>query len=133
MLLTSLALYEGKKKDWIVPMWLSAAFAAMLVQVLKLIFMRERPDGFVMTMLWIRDFSFPSAHAAICFALVPILDREFPRLSVFWISFASLVALSRLYMGVHYLSDIVAGAAIGYLIGMAVIYLVRWKHGKARV
>jgi undecaprenyl-diphosphatase len=36
---------------------------------------------------------------------------------VFWLGFAILVAFSRVYFGVHYLSDVIAGAFIGYLIG----------------
>ena len=133
MLLSSLALWEGRKRQWILPLWLSAGAALMAAEVLKLLFVRERPDSIVMTFLWMKDFSFPSAHAATCFALVPILDREFPRLSVFWIAFAVLVAVSRLYLGVHYLSDVIAGAALGYLIGVGIIYAAgQVKHGKAR-
>jgi undecaprenyl-diphosphatase len=59
--------------------------------------------------------------------MLPILDREYPHFRVFWIAFASLVAFSRLYLGVHYLSDVVTGAAIGYLIGFGIM---RFAEGK---
>jgi undecaprenyl-diphosphatase len=71
----------------------------------------------VMTFLWMKDFSFPSAHAAICFTLLPILDRIYSRFRLFWVFFAVMVALSRLYFQVHYFSDVVAGTLIGYMIG----------------
>jgi undecaprenyl-diphosphatase len=81
-----------------------------------------------MTILFLKDFSFPSAHAALCFSLVPVLDREYPHFKSFWIGFAVLVAFSRLYLGVHYFSDVMAGAFIGLLIGDAMLGAAgRWK------
>jgi len=76
---------------------------------------------------WV-DYSFPSMHAMVSFAALPILDKEFPKLRWFWAVFAVLVALSRVYFKVHYLSDIVFGAAIGYLIGL-IVMRIEQKYG----
>ena len=62
-------------------------------------------------------------HALAAFAALPILDKEFPKLRVFWILFAFFVAVSRLYFSFHYFSDVVAGALIGYGIGLLFINL----------
>jgi membrane-associated phospholipid phosphatase len=120
LVMTSFFMWETKKREWIIPLWLSAAVTMFIVYSLKLIVMRDRPNELVMTFLWMKDFSFPSAHAAICFTLLPILDRIYSRFRLFWIFFAVMVALSRLYFQVHYFSDVVAGGALGYLIGYLV-------------
>jgi undecaprenyl-diphosphatase len=62
--------------------------------------------------------SFPSGHAMIVFSIVPFLMKNFPKQKYYFILLAVLVAFSRIYLNVHYLSDIVAGAFLGYLIGV---------------
>ncbi len=64
-----------------------------------------------------RSFSFPSSHAVNNFAVAFYFYKLYPKLK--WVLFitAALVALSRPYVGVHYPSDILAGALIGMLIG----------------
>jgi undecaprenyl-diphosphatase len=61
--------------------------------------------------------SFPSGHTIMFFAIIPILGKNFPKLKLaLWIV-AILIGLSRMYLGVHYLSDVMAGAFLGYGIG----------------
>lgn len=59
--------------------------------------------------------SFPSAHAATSFAAARVLDNASPTVPVY--TAASLMALTRPYLGVHYPSDVVAGIAVGIAIG----------------
>jgi undecaprenyl-diphosphatase len=66
--------------------------------------------------------SFPSSHATTAFAGAVVLSFLLPRLWPLFVAAATLVAFSRLYVGVHYPTDVVAGAAIGA--GFAVITLV---------
>ena len=72
-------------------------------------------------------YGFISSHACNAFALAvfitKILKEHYSKIA--WVMFiwASLVAYSRIYMGVHYPGDIVAGAAVGALIGLAVFKL----------
>ena len=65
--------------------------------------------------------SFPSSHAVNNFAGATVLTRYYGKYKWWWISFASLVALSRPYVGVHYPSDIVGGAVVGWLCAEAAI------------
>lgn len=65
--------------------------------------------------------SFPSNHAANCFAGATVLAFYFRRQRYFFYTFALLVALSRPALGVHYPSDVVAGA----ILGVGVASLVR--------
>ena len=66
------------------------------------------------------DFSFPSGHTCASFAVATVMFLTMPRkYGVPAIIFASLIALSRLYLGVHYPTDILGGLIIG--IGSAFI------------
>jgi membrane-associated phospholipid phosphatase len=64
--------------------------------------------------------SFPSGHAATSFAGATILAFAFPRLAVPLYVLAAAVAFSRVYVGVHYPIDIVAGAALGVAVALGV-------------
>lgn len=133
LVMTSLFLWEGNKKRWIKPLLLSFFAAITITYIIKFIVARARPEGFVQ-LIWFTnliDYSFPSAHAASAFAPIAVLDRKFPKLKWFWLGFAIIVSLSRLYFGVHYLSDIIAGAFIGYFSGKLFASLVsRRKNGQ---
>jgi undecaprenyl-diphosphatase len=68
-------------------------------------------------------FSFPSGHTlhAVAFGLVALF--YFPVLAVVLIPFIVMVAMSRVILGLHYPSDVLAGAAIGYVIALISIGL----------
>ncbi len=63
------------------------------------------------------SFSFPSAHAANTAAVGTVVGRAYPRLAVPLLGFAAVIAYSRVYVGVHHPFDVVAGAALGVLVG----------------
>jgi undecaprenyl-diphosphatase len=67
--------------------------------------------------------SFPSSHAVNNLAAATVISHYFPLQRWYWFGFASLVALSRPYVGVHYPSDIVAGGLIGVGIGFLIVSL----------
>jgi len=60
--------------------------------------------------------SFPSAHAAILFAVLPFMAFD-KRFFISFLCYAILTSLSRVYLGVHYPHDVLAGAVIGAVIG----------------
>lgn len=122
LIMTSLFMWEEHKKEWILPTWFSFAAALVITYVIKFIVARERPLDAIY-FFGLPDYSFPSAHAAATFAVVPILDEEYPALKWFWILFAVLVAVSRIYLKVHFLTDVLAGILIGYAIGLGMLYL----------
>jgi undecaprenyl-diphosphatase len=70
------------------------------------------------------SYSFPSSHAVNNFAAALYFGRIFTKYRWIFITVAALMALSRPYVGVHYPSDIVAGALIGSLVGYVFSYLV---------
>ncbi|MCY0869649.1 MAG: phosphatase PAP2 family protein, partial [Firmicutes bacterium] len=63
------------------------------------------------------DPSFPSNHAGGAFSLAVCLALHVPSVAAVCFAIAVLLVFARLYVGVHYVSDIVAGALIGALIG----------------
>jgi undecaprenyl-diphosphatase len=71
--------------------------------------------------------SFPSGHAATSFAAATMLSFAFPRLAPALFVLAAAVAFSRVYVGVHYPLDIIAGAALGILLATALRLLVRGR------
>ncbi len=64
-----------------------------------------------------KDFSFPSGHALSSFAAASVLLMENKRLGIPAMILASLIAFSRLYLYVHYPSDVLAGILLGILCG----------------
>lgn len=60
------------------------------------------------------DYSFPSGHTAASFAVGVLLFRKLPkRYGIPALVLAALIGFSRLYLGVHYPSDVLAGALLG--------------------
>lgn len=69
------------------------------------------------------EFSFPSGHTSASFAAATVFYRHLPKkLGVPAMILAVLIGFSRLYVGVHYPTDVLAGAILGTLIG----YLAEW-------
>ncbi len=63
------------------------------------------------------SLSFPSAHATASFACAVAMSRIAPELKVPLFGIAALMAVTRPYLGMHYPSDVAAGAALGAAIG----------------
>ena len=95
--------------------------------------MRPRPcqalEGVRLIVSCPRSFSFPSSHGATSFAFITpyfVLARRIIRTGwlVYLFVLATMIALSRAYLGVHYPSDIVAGAVLG----AAIAGMMSWGY-----
>jgi len=79
-------------------------------------------------------FGFVSSHAANFFALAfsagMMLRPFYPRLLKILVLIAMIVSFSRIYLGVHYLSDLLGGAIIGTATSLLIYYFVYLKLGK---
>ena len=65
-------------------------------------------------------FSFPSGHALNAFAIGSVISLSFPAAALLVLALAASVAASRVVLGLHWLSDVLAGAVVGVAIGTAV-------------
>jgi undecaprenyl-diphosphatase len=97
--------------------------------VLKSAIGRERPplaDPHVHALIPLpHDPSMPSGHAMMAFTGAVVLAAVLPRLRVALLVLASAVALSRVYLGVHFPSDVIVGAILGAGIGAVAVWLLR--------
>jgi len=103
-------------------LWAKIVMLAFLIELpsfmlLKLLFKRGRPFTQVTECHCAIDpkdeFSMPSGHAAAAFLVASLVAHFYTDLATLAYFWASLVALSRVFLGVHYPTDIVAGAALG--------------------
>ena len=116
------AVYLAWKRDWywLVCMVVTVPSGMLLNVLMKYAFQRARPD-FEHPILSLTTYSFPSGHAAgsmlffgvLAAHLVSRIDQWRPRVAIVLcaITLVIVVSLSRLYLGVHYLSDVLAGMA----------------------
>lgn len=107
-------------KQWEVVEFFGIAGLAGVVLAIKFLVRRERPQGEWGGIYRNTDpHSFPSGHAARSFLIAVIASAFGPiwLVVVLWV-WAPLVALARVAMGVHYLSDVVAGAVLGVIVAL---------------
>lgn len=124
------------KRSYIIPLLLGLLGSGSIVYVGKLVFQRARPEetGVYTETL----FSFPSGHAAIAVTLYGFIAYILSENAKHWsvrisasvVTFyvIALIGVSRLYLGVHYFSDIVGGYLLGLLWLMMAIGIREWLH-----
>jgi undecaprenyl-diphosphatase len=100
--------------------------AAGVVAVVKRLVPRRRPEGEWGKFYRVTDpGSFPSGHTVRAFMLAVIMLGVGPLwLGLVLLVWAPLVGLARVAMGVHYLSDVLAGSLLGTLIGIVVLVVI---------
>ena len=86
-----------------------------------------------------KAMSFPSAHAANSFAMATVASWKLTTWAPLFVIVAAAVAYSRVYVGVHYPLDVLAGSVLGMFLGAMAIHLVvlvrqrldRWRNVRA--
>jgi membrane-associated phospholipid phosphatase len=110
----------------------AAGLAGIAVTLLKDYFERARPPLSHPTLdpvgVLPASTSFPSGHSATAFAAAVAVGFVSPRLRKPLLTLAVLVAASRVYLGVHYATDVLAGSLLGAAIGLAIGLAVRWAQ-----
>lgn len=109
--------------------------AALVVFSIKHIVARPRPFDVLegINILDIETLSgFPSGHTTFAFLAAFLLSREFPKYRIPFYIIAVAVALSRIYVGMHFPLDVLAGAIIGLAAGYAVVQLIPRRPKRPR-
>jgi membrane-associated phospholipid phosphatase len=103
--------FRATTYDWMHAFLINAGCTVLLKEAIQ----RERPNGE-------DQLSFPSGHASNAFALAAVAELHYGwKAGVPAYTLASLVAVSRLQRNKHYLSDVMAGATLGYIVGRTVV------------
>ena len=109
--------------------WLTLLVTLGITLLFQFAVLRPRPDPALIRLIWPQpNFpSYPSGHASCAFALAVCLGLRLRtrRVWAIGLAWAVLVALSRVYLGHHYLSDVLGGAVLGAGIGASLFGLLR--------
>ncbi len=137
--LSSALMWLWRKRYDILPLWVTLGGSYLFFALTKLVVHRPRPD---VAYYVEQGFSFPSGHAAAAVALYGFLAYAIFRGQEGWRAKASAVftsvvvtlgiGLSRLYLGVHYLSDVWGGYLLGLLWLIIGISIAEWLRRRSR-
>ncbi len=124
MITVSVYLVWRKRWEGLVYWILSMALSQVMIGPIKALYARPRPP---LPLVETTGYSFPSGHAvagaAIAISLVVVLVPAGPRrrnLEMIAAAFAVIMGLSRVYLRAHWLSDVVAGVALGAAVAIGV-------------
>lgn len=132
------------KRVWIIPFVIAVIVSLLSATSISLVFRRDRPmeaehiepigeageyeeyakryPTVIEFFLERFKFSFPSGNTAIHFSHIPILSFVIGKWWL-WVGFASWIAFTRVYVGAHFLSDVIFGAMLGLVIGWFLLKL----------
>ena len=117
-------LYGSAGAETTIRMAIAGVLGVVLYKWLKQYLVRERPctvlSDIVRGTAPLDRYSFPSGHTLHAVSFAILIVGAFPQLAWLCIPFAVLVALSRVVLGLHYPSDVVAGAGIGAVLATTV-------------
>lgn len=110
----------------------AAIAGVFLFKVLKNLNRRPRPCQ-IEPHCWARvlppdQFSFPSGHTMTAVSIAVVLSAFYPQLEGTLLFAACSIAVSRIVLGMHFLSDVVAGAALGAGLGYASLFVFTTIH-----
>ena len=123
-------IYFSKRRKMLWDLGAALAIGLVLVVLIKMLIARPRPEDISNLGFWVSAelSSFPSDHAATAFLIFGIIGYYFKKCRYWFYLLAVLIGISRVYLGAHYPTDVLAGAFIGIAVSQLVI---KYKLGSA--
>jgi len=117
IILTILLFFRKKEEKNIPLLWISLFLLGGVVIALKFLISRARPFELISfyPFAGLVDYSFPSLHSAVAIFALIVLIKEVPKQKLIWILIGLLIFFSRIYLEVHYLSDVFGGIILGLI------------------
>lgn len=120
VLLGFIFIKDQKYRDFLYRIITGLVPTIIVVHLIKLIFRRARPynllEGLETYGIYLRDYSFPSGHTAAAFSLFITALLFSKNLTIPFFIFAIMIAFSRIYLGVHFPTDVAGGMIVGIII-----------------
>jgi undecaprenyl-diphosphatase len=124
----ALAFWRRSPRPFVLVLLADAA-AEGIADALKAIVGSHRPRGYDPLVPVPHSPSFPSGHATVSFACATVLSALAPRAAPFFLVLAAAIAYSRLYVGVHWPLDVVAGSVLGAATALLLLGATRRRSG----
>ncbi len=141
-LLLSLFFLHHRLRSFVITLWVALLSSGIITLICKIVFHRLRPSG-LLPAIEEHGYSFPSAHATIVVSFYGFLAYVIIRTQSSWrsrvsaffmaLSIIVLVDFSRLYLGVHYVSDVLAGNLVGFMSLLFAISIGEWLREQSRL
>lgn len=126
-----------KKTRWVGATVLTALLINLVMTnlTLKDLFARPRPFSICEELVTLvpqpSSFSFPSGHTSCSFTAALVLYKMLPKkFGVPAVVLASLIGLSRIYIGVHFPTDVLGGIVVGIIASTLAYHLIQWIRNK---
>jgi undecaprenyl-diphosphatase len=130
-LLVIVYFWTKNEKNLALLLTVSIVAGALFTYPLKFLIDRARPYATIESARLLTpaeyDPSFPSGHAEMSFLAATVVSRFHPEYAKYLYAFSFIVVLSRIYVGVHFPGDVVAGAIIGIMIGKGMLIVAKKK------
>jgi undecaprenyl-diphosphatase len=135
ILCLSFFLFKKTRRQWALPVSITVVATTISNVFLKLLFARERPN--IMQLIEEDSYSFPSGHAMInisFYTIILLLTWHYIKnkrikysISLVCLIMPLLIGFSRIYLGVHYATDVLAGWLLGFIIALIVYNIFKQK------
>jgi undecaprenyl-diphosphatase len=126
-----LCLFFIRKRKSFLTLLLLYGIQSGVVYTLKFLIQRKRPFVFLETLSKLSqgpgevlDPGFPSAHTLYALMMATLLATWFPRYRILFYIAAGFIAWTRIYLGLHFPTDVIAGGLLGYGITKVFLYWV---------
>ncbi|MCL7747884.1 phosphatase PAP2 family protein [Halalkalibacter alkaliphilus] len=128
MLLTMIFIFSNDVRYWAIDGLISLTISFIAVQIIKKSFGRKRPYLKLPDVNTVanplKDFSFPSGHTTAAFSIAVVFALHSPILTFTVVPLAMIVAISRMYIGLHYPTDCLIGAFLGTISSILAVYFI---------